>query len=150
LVLYSWEVKKFIIVAHSIGGVLALKIASLLPDRVVGLVAVGAAIPEQGNSFLSAMTFAKRTLMRVLLRIFGTRPPESAIRQGLCNDLTPEQSAAIVRDFVPESIRLYTDRAEAAAPQYTEILQSGHLPMMSKPKELRRALQSFLSLPEVK
>ncbi|MFD0696147.1 alpha/beta fold hydrolase [Paenibacillus sp. GCM10027628] len=170
----AWNVQKFIIVAHSLGGILALKVAEDLSDRLVGLVAIGAMIPRGGGSFLSVLPFAKRTLMRVILRMFGTQPPESAIRKGLCNDLSPEQAAEIVRCFVPESARVYTDRIGAPtpqvpklylkltndreltlsvqdkmianlAPQHVEMLETGHLPMLSKPDELRRALMMFLS-----
>ncbi|MBD0383221.1 alpha/beta fold hydrolase [Paenibacillus sedimenti] len=169
----AWDVLKFVIVAHSLGGVLALKIAEDFSDRLVGFVAVGATIPSQGGSFLSVLPFAQRTLMRVLLRAFGTQPPESAIRKGLCNDLSPDQANEVVRGFAPESVRVYTDRIEALpprvpklylklmndqemnpshqdkmianlAPQHVEVLESGHLPMLSKPDELRFALNSFL------
>jgi pimeloyl-ACP methyl ester carboxylesterase len=170
----AWEVHKFIIVAHSIGGVLALKIADIMADRLVGFIAVGATIPKKGGSFLSIFPFAKRSLMRVLLHVFGTQPPESAIRKVLCSDLSTEQATEIVRSFVSESMHIYTDRIEAQAPnvsklylkltedqelslsqqdemvanfnpQHIELLESGHLPMLSKPDELRLALHAFLS-----
>jgi pimeloyl-ACP methyl ester carboxylesterase len=47
----GWEVDKFVIVAHSIGGLLGLKLADLFHDRLVGFVAVGAAIPKNEGSF---------------------------------------------------------------------------------------------------
>ncbi|WP_449621183.1 alpha/beta fold hydrolase [Robertmurraya sp. Marseille-Q9965] len=171
----AWKVRKFVIVAHSLGGVLALKIANDLSERVVGFIAIGATIPKNGGSFLSTFPFAKRFLMNVLLRVFGTRPPESAIRKGLCNELSPERANEIVRDFVPESIHIYTDQTKAIvptnipklyiklakdqemslfqqdkmisnlAPQNIEILETGHLPMLIKPNELRKSLNSFLT-----
>lgn len=170
----AWEVKRFVIVAHSIGGVLALKIANEVSDRLAGFVAIGATIPKQGGSFLSVFPFAKRMLLSALLRAFGTQPPESAIRNGLCNDLSPEQATEVVRSFVPESVRIYTDRVEVPVPNVSKlylklandkelhpsqqdrmisnlaphdikILETGHLPMLSKPNEVRLALESFLS-----
>ncbi|CAG7646850.1 alpha/beta fold hydrolase [Paenibacillus allorhizosphaerae] len=170
----AWKVKKFVIVAHSLGGIPALQIASAMQDRLAGFAAVGAAIPANGGSFLSIMPPAKRAMMHVLLRVFGTQPPESAIRSGLCNDLTAEQTEEIVRGFAPESIRVYTDRTEAPipnapklyvkltndrefglpqqdriishlAPDHVELLDAGHLPMLSKPNELHRALTDFLA-----
>ncbi|MDQ0861288.1 alpha/beta fold hydrolase [Bacillus sp. V2I10] len=171
----AWKVRKFIIVAHSLGGVLALKIANDLSESLVGFIAIGATIPKNGGSFLSTFPFAKRFLMNVLLRVFGTKPPESSIRKGLCNDLSPEQATEVVRGFVPESIHIYTDRTKAIvptnvpklyikltkdqemslsqqdkmignlAPQKIEMLETGHLPMLIKPNELRNSLNAFLA-----
>lgn len=171
----AWTVRKFVIVAHSLGGVLALKIANELSERVVGFVAIGAAIPKNGGSFLSTFPLAKRLFMSVILRVLGTKPPESAIRKGLCNDLSPEQADEVVRGFIPESIHVYIDRTDAMvsatvpklyiklakdqemslshqdvmianfAPQKIEILETGHLPMLIKPRELRNSLNDFLA-----
>lgn len=169
-----WGVQKFVIVAHSLGGVLALKVAEEMRARVVGFVAVGAVIPPDGGSFLSVFPWVKRSLMTVLLGTLGTKPPEQAIRQGLCSDLTQEQADDIVRRFTPESVRVYTDRVHARAPQVPslyiklakdneldpqlqdqmirnmyscpyEVIGSGHLPMLSQPDELRQTLRTFLS-----
>lgn len=169
----DWEVNKFIIVAHSLGGVLALQLANDRSNRLAGFVAIAAAIPASGGSFLSVLPIAKRLLMGALLRIFGTQPPESAIRQGLCNDLSAHQATVIVRDFVPESIHLYTNPVEGIIPtvpklylklindqefnlaqqdrmianlnpRWIQTLNSGHLPMLSKPEELLQALHTFL------
>ncbi|WP_097158723.1 alpha/beta fold hydrolase [Bacillus oleivorans] len=174
----GWEVKRFVIVAHSLGGVLALKVAHEMSERLVGMVAIGAVIPDQGRSFFSVYPLARRLLMGVLIRIFGTKPPEAAIRKGLCNDLTSEQAAAIVSGFVPESIQLYTERVGVQVPnvsklyvklmkdnelhptmqnrmivnlvpQNVEVLDAGHLPMLSKPNELRLALETFLTQLEI-
>ncbi len=168
----AWEVDKFVIVAHSIGGLLGLKMANMFPDRLVGFIAVGAAIPKKGGSFLSIFPFAKRFFMGLMLRIFGTKPPEAAIRQGLCNDLTNEQATEIVNSFAPESIHLYTDQLEVSipnvakiyvklmndqefsslfqdqmianlAPQRVERLDTGHLPMLSNPQQLGLIINNF-------
>ncbi|CAG7647872.1 hypothetical protein PAESOLCIP111_05480 [Paenibacillus solanacearum] len=171
----AWNERPFVIVAHSIGAIPALQIAASMRDRLAGFAAVGAAVPADGGSFLSTMPPAKRALMHVLLRAFGTQPPEAAIRSGLCNDLTAEQTEQVVRGFAPESLHLYTDRAEAPipnvpklyikltndrelslsrqdgiisrfAPERVETLEAGHLPMLSKPDELRRVLTGFFGL----
>ena len=150
-----------------------MKIAEEMRDRIVGAVAVGAAIPKAGGSFLSIFPAARRMAMHVLLRVFGTKPPESIIRKGLCKELPAEQAAEIVQRFSPESVRLYTDRTGAAVPDVPKIyiklakdeelsaslqdrmienfqpdlietLQTGHLPMLSRPLELRNVLRAFL------
>lgn len=170
----EWETRRFVIVAHSLGGVVALKLASGLSDRLAGFVAVGAAIPKNGGSFLSALPLPKRPLMSVILRKWGTKPPESAIRAGLCNDLGEEQTMEIVKGFVPEAVRVYTDNIDVPvpdvpklyvkltkdkefgsslqnkmianlSPQSVETMETGHLPMLSDPERLRRILQSFVA-----
>ncbi|MBB3129671.1 pimeloyl-ACP methyl ester carboxylesterase [Paenibacillus rhizosphaerae] len=168
----SWDVEKFILVTHSLGGVPGLNIAAEMGDRVAGFAAVGAVIPAGGGSFASAFPSGQRLLLPLMMRLFGTKPPEQAIRRGLCSDLTDEQADEIVRRFTPESIRVYTDRVEAASrlqiPSLyiklgqdqelkpgmqdqmagnlgarVERLESGHLPMLSHPNELRQLLQGF-------
>lgn len=168
----AWKTRKFVIVAHSLGGVLAQKLTSLFPDRLAGIVAVGAAIPKNGGSFLSIFPFPQKLVLSIILRISGTKPPESAIRKGLCSDLTPEQAAEIVHGFVPESVRVFTDRIHMTvphvpklyvkltndkelspslqkqmianfSPQVVHSLDTGHLPMISDPGGLRSILEDF-------
>jgi pimeloyl-ACP methyl ester carboxylesterase len=170
----EWEVERFVIVAHSLGGVVALRAASDFSDRLAGFVAVGAAIPKEGGSFLSTLPLPKRWILSLILKKMGTKPPESAIRAGLCNDLAAEDAAAIVRDFVPESIRVYTDPVVSSLPEVPKLyvklgkdkefgpalqdkmirnlspkrignLNAGHMPMLSDPDGLRRTLLEFLS-----
>jgi pimeloyl-ACP methyl ester carboxylesterase len=170
----EWGAKKFIIVAHSLGGILALRLAYEFSERLAGFVAVGAAIPSKGGSFLSVLPFPKRILLSAILRKMGTKPPESAIRSGLCNDLSPEQAEEIVHGFIPESLRVYTDRVDAPvpdvpklyvklnldkefglslqnkmisalSPQFVRSLDTGHLPMLSDPNGLRLVLQDFFN-----
>ncbi|AJY73453.1 alpha/beta fold hydrolase [Paenibacillus beijingensis] len=170
----EWGTRKFVIVAHSLGGVLALKLAYEVSDRLAGFVAVGAAIPENGGSFLSVLPFPKRILMSAILRKIGTKPPASAIRSGLCNDLSSDQAAKIVQGFIPEAVRVYTDQVDASvpivpklyvklthdkefspslqnnmisnlSPQSVRILETGHLPMLSDPDGLRFVLEDFLA-----
>ncbi|MCM3081959.1 alpha/beta fold hydrolase [Brevibacillus invocatus] len=169
----AWGVTTFILVAHSLAGALALQVAQAYAGRMVGMVAIGAAIPQRGGSFLSTLPLIKRMIFSLVLRKLGTRPPESVIRAGICNDLTAEQTAEVVRGFVPESIRVYTDGIDAPLPQvpryYVRLgqdkefslalqdkmirhfapdqvvhLNSGHLPMLSNPAELRDVLLGLL------
>lgn len=168
----GWNTDKFVIVAHSLGGVFALEMASRLSDRVAGFVAIGAAIPKRGGTFISTLPFPQRVIMPIILRMAGTKPPESAIRAGLCSDLPEELAFRIAAEFVPESRRVYTDRVQAAVPDVpklyvkltqdkefgqstqdnmianlspdgVEMLDTGHLPMLSHPGGVRRILKSF-------
>jgi pimeloyl-ACP methyl ester carboxylesterase len=170
----AWHVRRVVLVAHSLGGVVALQAADALQDRVIGFVGVGAVIPAGGGSFLSALPWPQRTVMRAIMRLLGTKPPESAIRQGLCSDLSAEQAAAVAEGFVPEVVRVYLDRVEAGIPDVARLyvkldndrelspalqdtmaanlvasgvarIASGHLPMISKPAELQLVLDGFVA-----
>ncbi|PJN57415.1 hypothetical protein PAEVO_41490 [Paenibacillus sp. GM2FR] len=170
----AWGTNKFVIVAHSLGGVLAMDLASRLGDRVAGFVAIGAAIPKRGGSFVSALPFPQRVIMPIILRTAGTKPPEFAIRTGLCSDLPEEQASRIVAEFVPESRKVYTDRVQASIPDVpklyvkltqdkefglsvqesmianliadgVESLSTGHLPMLSDPRGVQRILEGFVN-----
>lgn len=169
----NWGTHHIVLVAHSLGGVLALKLASLLSDRLAGIVAVGAAIPRNGGSFLSALPFPQRLLLPVILRAAGTKPPASSMRTGLCSDLSPEQAAGIIEGFIPEAVRVYTDRINVPIPSVPKLyvslskdkefspslqdkmisnftpqtvrnLETGHLPMISDPEGLKSILEEFL------
>lgn len=169
----EWGTRRFVLVAHSLGGVPALRLASELKDRLAGFVSVGAAIPKDGGSFLSVLPFPQRVITSVIMRKWGTKPPESAIRAGLCNGLSEEQTTEIVKGFTPEALRVYTDRADASvpavpklyvkltkdkefapslqnkmisnlSPQSVQQLETGHLPMISNPEGLRHLLLSFM------
>jgi pimeloyl-ACP methyl ester carboxylesterase len=160
------------IVAHSLGGVVALKLAEGLSGRLAGFVGVGAAIPRNGGSFAASLPLAKRALTTALMRVAGTKPPESAIRRGLCSDLGAQEADEVVRRFVPESRAVYLERTEVPVPRVPRMyvlltedrefgvklqramarnlgaggvreVASGHLPMLSRPDELARVVNEF-------
>ncbi|CAN5774617.1 hypothetical protein BH23GEM9_BH23GEM9_25590 [soil metagenome] len=169
----AWPVPNVVLVAHSIGGVVALSVAEALGPRVAGFVAVSAAIPADGGSFLSVLPLPQRILTRVIMRVFGTRPPASAIRSGMCSDLPAATATDVVRRFVPEALRLYTDPAGAVVPAVPRLyirstedrefstglqdrmienldadevvdVETGHLPMLAAPGHVAAALNRFV------
>jgi pimeloyl-ACP methyl ester carboxylesterase len=85
--------EKVILVAHSIGGVIAPVVATLLPDRVVQMVFVGATIPPEGRSAMSVFRPSERFGMAVWLRLKGwnltwmDKAIEEDMRKTLCNDM---------------------------------------------------------------
>jgi pimeloyl-ACP methyl ester carboxylesterase len=170
----QWNYRKVILVTHSIGGCVGLKVADHLGDRVIGFVAISSAVPRNGGSYLSCLPFPQAVLMRLLLKLFGTKPPAGAITKTLCNDLTEPQSEKVVQNFTAESTGLYSDRCEVLLPvaarfyvrlledrafsieiqnrnirnlntQHVFDLSTGHLPMMSHPKELSGILNSVIN-----
>ncbi|MGX7835489.1 alpha/beta fold hydrolase, partial [Campylobacter fetus subsp. venerealis] len=106
-------------------------------------------------------------------RLFGTKPPQKSLESELCNDLTPEQTSKIVNEFAPESKALYLTKIQYTLPATTRLyvklandkampsdlqdkmaknlhadqvitIHSGHLPMISKAKQLAAILSDFI------
>lgn len=165
--------EQIIVVAHSAGGVIGEEVASRLGEKLAGFVAISAALPEKGAPFLSVLPFPQNIITRVILKLAGTKPPESAIKAGLCNDLDNALASRIVSSFSPESIHLYTDPVSAGAPtvQSTYVftstdaefplslqqkmaqrldsptiiqLDTGHLPMLTNPKAISAAVTALI------
>ena len=72
--------ERFVIVAHSAGGMVAAKILELQPERVAGLLGVSCVVPGPGASFIGSMPFPNRVILGLVMRVLGTRPPEKALR----------------------------------------------------------------------
>lgn len=169
----NWGNDPFIIVAHSIGAFVGLKVANHFKNSLKGFVAVGSVIPKSGNSFTSSLPYPQKLIMPILLRLFGTKPPKKSIESELCNDLTTEQTLKIVREFTPEAIALYLTKINFDLPDVHRLyiklkndksmpdtlqdqmaknlnankviaIDSGHLPMMSKSKQVVTILSDFI------
>jgi pimeloyl-ACP methyl ester carboxylesterase len=164
--------ERIAIVAHSLGGVIGLRLARDLSARLAGFVGIGAAIPRGGGSFVSSLALPKRALTSVLMRVAGTKPPESVIRRGLASDLSEGDADELVRRFVPESRAVYFERTgvdppavarayvvltedrEFGVPQQRRMadnlgagdvrgIASGHMAMISHPDELAGVVNEF-------
>lgn len=83
----NWKVDGFIIVAHSIGAIIGLKLANQYASQVKGFVAIGSIIPLSGQSFASTLPIPMKWILPIILRFLGTRPPEASLKSELCNDL---------------------------------------------------------------
>ncbi len=162
---------RIVLVGHSLGGTLMMRMSEVLGDRVVGLVAMAAMIPLPNEDFFSCLPFPQRTILPLVVRLAGTKVPESAIRRGLCADLSGEQADAVVKGFTAESRRLYCEpirytprelpalyvvfsgdqdfppaRQRLMARRLhadVEEVPGGHLAMLSQPETLGRLLAAF-------
>jgi pimeloyl-ACP methyl ester carboxylesterase len=173
----GWNKPRLVLAAHSIGGVPALMLANELGERVSGIIGISSSIPVNGGSFLSTLPVPKRLLFSAILRIAGTKPPESVITGSLCSDLPEPLAKQVAGSFVEESVRIYFDRCNAPIPDVPTLyikcagdkefsdsmqnrmadnlgarevvsLDSGHIPMLSKPQELAELMNRFTeSLP---
>ncbi|MEP3209713.1 MAG: alpha/beta hydrolase [Maribacter sp.] len=171
----SFEKQKVIVITHSIGGLIGLRIAEYLKSKTIGFVGIGSAIPDNGKSFVSCLPFPQRLILPLVMQFAGTKPPKSVIEKGLCNDLNPFQVKEVVEKFTAESKRLYTDNSKIKIPNvnklYVELindkefpvsvqkkmaknlncknivtLESGHLPMLSVPEKLAEILNQFIHI----
>jgi pimeloyl-ACP methyl ester carboxylesterase len=166
------KTSQLVLVTHSIGGCVGLKVAEHFGSRVAGFAAITAVIPENGRSFVSCMPFPLKIIMPALLKIAGTKPPQKAISKRLCKDLSAGQCKMVVENFTAEARNLYTENCKAKIPpvrtlfiktlddrelpvalqekmarnlkaQKINSLESGHLPMLSQPKKLAELLNRF-------
>lgn len=170
----KWGIDNFVIVTHSIGGCVGLSLTDYFSKKVAGFVGISSAVPKNGNSYISCLPFPQSLLMPLILNLFGTKPPQKTIEQMLCNDLTPEQTSEVIKRFTPEAKLLYTTKVnyknldiktlyiklnndkglsvqlqdkmiKNLKAQKVVTLVSGHLPMISKPKELSEILNNFIN-----
>ncbi len=166
-------VDRFVLVGHSIGGEIALRIASLFPERVAGIVFVSAVIPKPGEAMISILSRFERFFMRIIARSGALRPPKKIVRTRAANGLDEEAVALVLKEYSPESPRIFLDRVEWSLPEsmprwYVKTLDdlsvvpslqdamlvrvspsrvptiaSGHYPMLAKPAELAGHLNDF-------
>ncbi|MFT3877830.1 MAG: alpha/beta hydrolase [Propioniciclava sp.] len=170
--LASVDAERFTIVAHSGGGVVGAEVARLAAGRVAGFLAVSAVVPKPGGSFLSAMPVPNRWILGAVMRIAGTRPPESAIRTTLASALDPATVDRLVAGFTPEPLGYYRDRtgtqpwcerrgylvttddkelpaalqrrfAERLGAARVDEVAAGHLPMLEDPASVARVIAGF-------
>lgn len=168
----GWPVRNFIIVSHSIGGVVGLEVASNFSDRVIGFIGICAAIPKPGGSFISCYPVHQRIIQQALMRFVGTKPPDPAIRRSLCAGLSEEQTSRVIDQFTPESRGLFVDSCNTDMPRVPTLyirttddkefgdsiqevmidnleadkvvsIDSGHMPMLSNPRKLAKILSNF-------
>lgn len=167
----NWNGESFVLVGHSLGALVGIKVAEAFKTQVTAMVAIASVVPKSGNSFASALPFPQNYLLPPILGLLGTRPPESSIRSSLCRDLDPNLAEKIVREFTPEVKKLYTAKIEFTLPGTDRLyikttrddlpenyqdrmaanfgadtvmaLDSGHLPMLSHPKALADAIGRF-------
>lgn len=104
------------LVAHSIGGTVAAGVAVLAPERIAAVTAVCAIVPRPGRSFASSLPAPQRYVMGAMVRLLGTRPPASVLRNQLCGGLDEATADRVVGGFEAESRRLYLDRLPVRPP----------------------------------
>lgn len=163
----------FAVVAHSIGGAVAAELLARHPHRVAAVLGVAAVVPPAGRSFVGCSPLPQRLVLGAVVRAFGTRPPERAIR-ATADGLPTAVGDRLVADFAPESRRLYLDdvspwqsplvtgylrttcdrevptrlqdrSAAVLGAQWTDDAATGHLPMLQAPDAVSAAVRRLLA-----
>ena len=169
----SMSAERFTVVAHSAGGVVGAEVVRLAPQRVSGFLAVSAIVPRLGGSFLTAMPVPNRWLLGAAMRVFGTRPPDAALRETLAHGLDEPTTGRLIADFTPEPQAYYRDRtgphqwgvrrgyvlttadrelppalqrrfAARLGDPWRHAVPTGHLPMLEDPAALAASVASFV------
>lgn len=106
-----------VLVAHAEAGPLALRISSLLPERVASCVLIGAAVSEPGRSYASTLPWMSRVTMQLLAKVrpAGLRAAD-ATHRALCGGLDANDAAFVQEHLVPEAPALLFDAAHWDAP----------------------------------
>jgi pimeloyl-ACP methyl ester carboxylesterase len=168
------QANKVVVVSHSIGGVVGVELIKKLGDHAAMLFGICASIPKPGSNFVSTLPFPQKLVMPIVIKLVGTKPPESAIRSGLGSNLSTTQADKIVTNFQPESMHLYIDktshnRLPAIRTYYIRTIQdkefglsmqdniittlphvktfnipSGHMPMLSHPELVSKYINEAL------
>ena len=153
---------------------MAHAVAARAPGRVDGVLAVSGVVPADGKTFFSAFGLPQSIVASLVVRVAGTRPPESMLRKGLAAGLDPALADRVVESFVPESQRLFRDPlpsldpsirrgyvlttddvevptarqrvfADRLAATSRSELTTGHLPMLQDPTGCRDVILEFLA-----
>jgi pimeloyl-ACP methyl ester carboxylesterase len=164
---------RFMVVAHSAGGVIASGLVARESPRVAGVLGIAASFPEPGTSYLDALPFGPRHLTSAVMRIAGTRPPTRQIEKVLCRGLEAALAHRIAAEFRPEAQHLYRDpvpnaampaerlyvvttsdpTSATSAQRYhaarlggrIEELPTGHLPMLEAPAALAKLITTLMA-----
>jgi pimeloyl-ACP methyl ester carboxylesterase len=162
------ELRAAVLVGHSYAGMVITALADRLPDRIARLVYLDAVVPESGESWSSTHEEKTRAERRQAIAVGGTIAPPHPKVYGLSGDdaawlqrrQTPHPGAmydeALAFDAarVARLPRTFIDCTAPALPTIAAMrrrvreqpgwrvveIATGHLPMVSAPKELLAAL----------
>jgi len=139
-----------ILVMHSLAGVLAPRLVARLGTRVKRCVFVAAVIPPSGGSFVDAIGFVNRFILRILFKLNpkGLTPSPAMLRTELCNDLSPQDSELIISRYTPEMPGLYLTPVGKFSPlpraTYIKLLQDQSVPPARQGTMLTRLSQPIV------
>jgi pimeloyl-ACP methyl ester carboxylesterase len=114
----AWPTDRFVLVAHSLSGIVVPAVFSRFPRRIAHVVFVSAAVPERGASYLDALPLMPRISLRFVLltQRKGPLSPAWATRRVLCNDLDDPTTQLVVDNLTREAPRIYSEPVPGEIP----------------------------------
>jgi pimeloyl-ACP methyl ester carboxylesterase len=104
---------RIILVGHSLGGAVALAVASRISDRIARLVLIAAMVPNPGEPMISSFPFGMRFLSNIVLRLMPEfAEPPAAIKNKSLNGMSSAEVEAAAARFSKESSSLMLDRVD--------------------------------------
>jgi pimeloyl-ACP methyl ester carboxylesterase len=99
----------FIIVLHSLAGVLAGPLAARLGGRLKKVVLLSAIVPTPEQTFAQVLGFPARLILPLLFRLHskGLKPSPQMIHSELCQDILPEDAEKVIGHYEAEFPGLY-------------------------------------------
>lgn len=123
-----------VLILHSLAGVLASGLAIRLGSKLKRCIFIAAVIPPSGGSFVDALGFVNRLILRVLFKFNpkGIKPSPAMIRRRLCNDLAPQDADMVISRYAAEMPGLYLTPAgvlpSLSHPIYIKLLKDQSVP----------------------
>jgi pimeloyl-ACP methyl ester carboxylesterase len=114
----SWPTDQFVLVAHSLSGIVVPSLISRFPRRVAQVVFVSGAVPKPGASYLDALPLLQRISLRFVLltQRKGLLSPAWATRRALCNDLDEPTTHLVVDNVTREAPGIYSEPVPGQLP----------------------------------
>ena len=114
----AWPTDRFVVVAHSLSGIVVPSLITRFPRRVAHAVFVSAAVPEPHTSYLDALPLMQRISLRFVLltQRKGLLSPAWATRRALCNDLDEPTTQLVVDNITREAPGIYSEPVPGQIP----------------------------------
>ncbi|HET7729469.1 MAG TPA: alpha/beta hydrolase [Usitatibacter sp.] len=169
-VVNTLEIKRFVLVGHSLGGAVAAAYAAAHPGRVAGLVLVGAPgrmAPEQAKPIVASIEKDYDRAMQGYWEklVEGAQPHVRTQVLGQMGSVNRDASLAIIRMLfeydTPKAVdrysgpKLVVHTAQGNAPHdiqnarpqlpRREMAQTSHWPHLDRPREFNEMLEEFLA-----
>jgi pimeloyl-ACP methyl ester carboxylesterase len=166
-----------VLVGHSLAGVVVPRVLALAPERLRAAVLLSAIVPDHGENVMTTMAPETRAAVLPALADGIYRPGAGAGLEMLCNDLDDEQTRFVIDSRTADSVLLLTepmDLSGVAQPVprwYVHLtldqrvppalqdecnarwggervpLDTGHMAMVAKPRELAAILEAIRRSP---
>ncbi len=110
--LREWTPENLVLVGHSVSGGLAMRVATLLGGRVVGVVMVGAVVPPPGGAYVDVFPWFSRAMLKTLFFFVpqGAKAPDGVLTKALCSDLDGDDTKRVLDRSVVPLPRLFLDK----------------------------------------